>query len=221
MKVNLVNYSNLFGPPKNDHPLIAGLIDLMDGYWFDNNKNNIEGIMMYLVDNPNSSLLNMLTITMEIVDTKDITRIFLADNNLYTFELSLPYDDQNLSFTTKDIKIKDKDSTQLSRHYNMKEWGETLLNNEWKELQYRTINQAKEYYATAIGNDISQIEAESLLPMGLSESKIYVQATIKNWVQFINDNLDSMLTYEQTNVIKACSDKIYEIAPFVAPLLGR
>lgn len=219
MKVKLINYSNLFGPPKNDHPLIAGLLDFMENYWVDPSNNNMQNIVQYLIDNPNSSLLQMMTITMQIVDTKDITRLFLSSPSLYSFELSVPYSDDNLNFTTRDIKLKDENSTQKSRHYNVQEWGETLLNNEWKELQYRTINQAKEYYNTAIENGISQIEAESVLPLGLSESKIYVQGTIKNWINFIKENKASFLTFEQKNAVDACLEKLKEIAPFIVPLL--
>lgn len=219
MKVNLVNYSNLFGPPKNDHPLIAGMLDFMDGYWVDSNNNNIQNIVKYLIDNPNSPLLHLITITMEIVDTKDITRMFLADPSFYTFELSLPYEDGSLNFITRDIKTQDDFSTQLSHHYNIQEWGETLLNNEWKELQYRTIRQAQEYYNTAKSSHISQIEAEAILPLGLSESKIYVQGTIKNWINFIKSQKASPLTFEQMNAVEACLDKLKEIAPFIDPLL--
>lgn len=219
MKVKLVNYSNLFGPPKNDHPLVAGLLDFMADYWVDQTSNTIQNIVQYLIENPNSTLLQMLTITMEIVDTKDITRLFLSNPFLYSFELSLPYSDDKLNFTTKDIKLKDEVSTQKSRHYNVQEWGETLLNNEWKELQYRTINQAKEYYETAITNGISQIEAESVLPLGLAESKIYVQGTLKNWINFIKENKASFLTFEQKNAVDACLEKIKEIAPFIEHLL--
>jgi len=219
MKVNLINYSNLFGPPKNDHPLIAGVLDFMEGYWVDKSNNNIQNIVQYLVDNPSSSLLNLITITMEVIDTKDITRMFVADPLFYTFELSLPYGDDSLNFITRDIKTEDQVSTQLSTHYNIQEWGETLLNNEWKELQYRTIRQSQEYYNTARSSGISQIEAEAILPLGLSESKIYVQGTLKNWINFIKSYKASPMTFEQKNAVDACADKLKEIAPFVQPLL--
>lgn len=221
MKVDLVNYSNIFGLPKNDNPFFANLLYFMKDYWSDSNDNTLENIYMYLQQNKNSDLGNLLTITLKIIDTKDITRMFLSYPSFYSFEASLPYAQitkegvDSLNFVAKDIKLDKGDNKQLSQDYNNAEWGDTLLNNEWKELQYQVIKQSYTAYNMAIQNRITQAQAESVLPMGLSESQIYVQGTLKEWARFINNNRSSVLNFEQSIILQECYLKIKEVAPFI------
>jgi thymidylate synthase ThyX len=221
MKVELINYSNLFGPPKNDNPFLSNLLVLMKDYWQEDRDNSLENIYQYIQTHQYSNLMNMLTLTFRITDSRSVTSLFAHYPGFYSFELALPYSQDTevnkntLNFISQDIRFNDKKTTQESIQLDPNERDRFLLNVDWKELQYNIVRDSFNTYKTALEKDISLKEAISVLPIGLIESQLYVQGTLKEWANFIRLIRGSQLSYDERKLVEECYRIIKEIAPFI------
>jgi hypothetical protein len=221
MKAQLLNISTFLNDQNSSGSIHDGLLNILKPYWKDVKSNNSASLDAYLLKNPASSLTNLVTLTLEITASHDITKMFLQADLLFGFELPLQYsqeseqDKKMLNFITRDIKFSVDDNHVDSVSYNIREWGETLLNNEWKTLQYKIIEEAYKAYTMAINNGMSYKEAQAILPFGLSESTIYIQGTLKHWSLFLRKMKQQPLTTEEQDAIDRCYSIIKEAAPFV------
>jgi hypothetical protein len=86
-------------------------------------------------------------------------------------------------------------------------------------MQYRTIKESKKYYDQAIMNGLSQKEAESLLPVGLTEDILYINGSLKSWIRFVSEYSSQVLTAEEKNVVTIIKNALIEYEPFLQELL--
>lgn len=221
MKVQLLNMSTFLNNQDSSGSIAEGLLHILKPYWKDSTDNSLPSLQSYLLKNPASSLTNLVTLTLEITAAHDITKMFLQADSLFGFELPLKYAQESqkgvdfLNFITRDIKLAVENNNVDSQPYNIREWGETLLNNEWKTLQYKIIEEAYKAYTMAIDNGISYKEAQAILPFGLSESTVYIQGTLKHWYVFLKKMKEQSLTTDEQDAIDRCYNIIREIAPFI------
>jgi hypothetical protein len=192
---------------------------LGEPYFVNLQDNNTNAIKNYLRQNKYSSLLDMVSVVVSLTTTKDMLELFFGSGSFHLMRWSLPYNGSPVDFVTRDIKLADPSNTQSSRPFNQAEWGEILLNNEWKEMQYRTVKESKKYYDQAIMNGLSQKEAESLLPVGLTEDILYINGSLKSWIRFVSEYSSQVLTAEEQNVVTMIKNALIEYEPFLQELL--
>ena len=181
-KVNLVSITQpLIDGVNNAEELIAYIARVSNPA----NQLNTETapkLLKYLIDNKHWSPFEQVSATVEIITTRDIGRQILRHRSFCFQEFSQRYADptKSLGFINRECRLQDNKNRQNSNISN-----DEFLNDEWKRRQENLIYNVKETYNWAIDNGIAKEQARSVLPEGLTLSKMYMTGNIRNFIHFI------------------------------------
>lgn len=206
--------------PTNLKEVEAKMVSMTHSLFTQDETPTIAQLLDYIRKNPMFNILSMFNLTFKVVATKDNAMFFGYSNNFSVFETPLFYGKDPVDFVARDITVSDPLNKQTFKKFNNPEWGDTLLNNEWKEFQYRIIKQAKEYYETGTSQGVSINTANTILPIGLTETIFYVQGSLQDWVDVLQKRRNNFLNLETTSILEECYNVIVKELPFTRSLLG-
>ena len=174
------------------------------------NMETADKLIRYLVKHQHWSPLEMVSACLEITTTRDIARQILRHRSFSFQEFSQRYADptKDLSFVCREARLQDTSNRQNSVTVDDK-----LLQNEWYRAQQRVIYAAKREYEWAIANGIAKEQARAVLPEGLTESRLYMNGTLRSWIHFIELRSANGTQKEHQEVAIACAKVIAEIFP--------
>jgi len=174
------------------------------------NTETSEKLIRYLVKHQHWSPLEMVSACIEISTTRDIARQILRHRSFSFQEFSQRYADptKDLSFVCREARLQDTKNRQNSIPVD-----DQLLQNEWYRAQQRVIYAAKREYEWAIANGIAKEQARAVLPEGLTESRLYMNGTLRSWIHFIELRSANGTQKEHQEVAIACAKVIAEIFP--------
>ena len=157
----------------------------------------------------------MVSACIEISTTRDIARQILRHRSFSFQEFSQRYADptKDLSFVCREARLQDDKNRQNSVPVD-----DQLLQNEWYRAQQRVIYAAKREYEWAIANGIAKEQARAVLPEGLTESRIYMNGTLRSWVHFIELRSANGTQKEHQLVALECAKVISQVFPMMADL---
>jgi thymidylate synthase (FAD) len=179
----------------------------------DNNKN--EKLMKYLINNLHWSPFEMVSICLEIVTTRDIARQILRHRSFSFQEFSQRYAVVDMEFKERECRLQDMKNRQNSikleicdincagcencidcnncigckegidcycdRSYSKNK----KLINEWNEKQNEVFEKVRDTYDWAINNGIAKEQARAILPEGNTQSRMYMNGTLRSWIHYI------------------------------------
>jgi thymidylate synthase (FAD) len=174
------------------------------------NMETADKLIRYLVKHQHWSPLEMVSACLEITTTRDIARQILRHRSFSFQEFSQRYADptKDLSFVCREARLQDTSNRQNSVTVD-----DQLLQNEWYRAQQRVIYAAKREYEWAIANGIAKEQARAVLPEGLTESRLYMNGTLRSWIHFIELRSANGTQKEHQEVAIACAKVIAEIFP--------
>ena len=180
------------------------------------NTDTSEKLIRYLIRHQHWSPLEMVSACIEITTTRDIARQILRHRSFSFQEFSQRYADptRDLSFVCREARLQDDKNRQNSIPVN-----DQLLQNEWYRAQQRVIYAAKREYEWAIKNGIAKEQARAVLPEGLTESRLYMNGTLRSWIHFIELRSANGTQKEHQEVAVACAKVIAEIFPMTTELI--
>ena len=180
------------------------------------NTESSEKLIRYLVKHQHWSPLEMVSACIEITTTRDIARQILRHRSFSFQEFSQRYADptKDLSFVLREARLQDTKNRQNSIATD-----DQLLQNEWERAQKRVIYAAQREYKWAIANGIAKEQARAVLPEGLTESRLYMNGTLRSWVHFIELRSANGTQLEHQEVAKACAKVIAEIFPMTTEFI--
>ena len=180
------------------------------------NTDTSEKLIRYLVKHQHWSPLEMVSACIEITTTRDIARQILRHRSFSFQEFSQRYADptKDLSFVCREARLQDTKNRQNSITTDDK-----MLSIEWERAQKRVIYAAQREYEWAIANGIAKEQARAVLPEGLTESRLYMNGTLRSWVHFIELRSANGTQLEHQEVAKACAKVIAEIFPLAESLV--
>jgi thymidylate synthase (FAD) len=182
------------------------------------NTETSEKLIRYLVRHQHWSPLEMVSACCEITTTRDIARQILRHRSFSFQEFSQRYADptQELDFVLREARLQDPANRQ-----NSIDTQDNLLQIEWERAQKRVLFAVRDAYAWAIKNGIAKEQARAVLPEGLTESRLYMNGTLRSWIHFIELRSANGTQREHQQVARACAQVIAEIFPmgaeFVTP----
>ena len=215
MNVKLVSFTV---PCTEDLPLDSDVLDLIAFCARVSNPSNQQNtdtsdkLIKYLVKHKHWSPFEMANATLEIETTRDIARQILRHRSFTFQEFSQRYADpvKELTFETRDARLQDQKNRQ-----NSIEVDDENLQTAWNIQQQAVIDQAKRAYEWAIQSGIAKEVARSVLPEGLTMSRMYVNGTIRSWLHYIDIRSDVATQKEHREIALACAKAIAEIFPMV------
>jgi thymidylate synthase (FAD) len=158
----------------------------------------------------------MVSACIEITTTRDIARQILRHRSFSFQEFSQRYADptKDLSFVLREARLQDTKNRQNSIATD-----DIVLQQGWERAQQRVLYAVKEAYQWAIDNGIAKEQARAVLPEGLTESRLYMNGTLRSWVHFIELRSANGTQLEHQEVAKACAKVIAEIFPMTTEFI--
>jgi len=138
-------------------------------------------LLKYLVNHKHWSPFEMVNVVMEINTTRDIARQILRHRSFSFQEFSQRYADptSDLGFVERETRLQDEKNRQNSIETNDEE-----LQRCWYAKQKQQIHEAKLAYKWAVENGIAKEQARSVLPEGLTVSRMYMNGTLRSWIHY-------------------------------------
>jgi thymidylate synthase (FAD) len=181
------------------------------------NTETSEKLIRYLVKHQHWSPLEMVSACCEITTTRDIARQILRHRSFSFQEFSQRYADptQELDFVLREARLQDPSNRQ-----NSIDTQDNLLQIEWERAQKRVLFAVRDAYAWAIKNGIAKEQARAVLPEGLTESRLYMNGTLRSWIHFIELRSANGTQREHQEVARACAQVIAAIFPMGAEFVA-
>ena len=185
------------------------------------NTDTSEKLIRYLVKHQHWSPLEMVSACIEITTTRDIARQILRHRSFSFQEFSQRYADptQGLSFVLREARLQDPKNRQNSIEIDTKNEDDEFLIHEWNRRQQDVIDLARENYKWAVDCGIAKEQARAVLPEGLTESRLYMNGTLRSWVHFIELRSANGTQKEHQEVAVACAKVIATVFPLAESLV--
>jgi len=215
MKVKLISYSKPTDEEQSLQDVVAYCARVSNPANQMNTESN-ERLIRYLMKHQHWSPLEMVSICLEIETTRDIARQILRHRSFSFQEFSQRYAIADLGFEPKEARLQDYKNRQ-----NSLETDDIQLQEDWKKQQENVTVAAQTAYTWAINNGIAKEQARSVLPEGITISRMYMNGTLRSWVHYIQLRTEGGTQKEHRDVAYACALAIQPIFPMIMEFVSK
>ncbi len=167
-------------------------------------------LLKYLIKNSHWSPFEMVSITMEITTTRDISRQILRHRSFIFQEFSQRYA-KSSNFIEREARLQDNKNRQNSIVTDDRD-----LKESWNMKQHEVIRKANEVYEWALENGIAKEQARAVLPEGNTETTLYMAGTLRSWIHYYQLRSKNGTQKEHSDIAIKCWDIIKQHFPDVA-----
>ena len=159
-----------------------------------NNPASAPKLLKYLIDNKHWSPFEMVNMCVEITTTRDIARQILRHRSFSFQEFSQRYAVAE-HFTMSEARLQDVKNRQ-----NSLETEDRYLAYWWEGAQRRVLQEAQFMYESALAKGIAKEQARKMLPEGMTESRMYMNGTLRSWMHYVDIRCDKATQKEHREV---------------------
>ncbi len=183
-----------------------------------NNTLTADKLLGYLAKHHHWSPFEMVNIVMEINTTRDIARQILRHRSFSFQEFSQRYADptQSLGFTTREARLQD-----LKNRQNSVETDDETLTKHWEWVQGALQEKVMECYNWAIANGIAKEQARAVLPEGLTNSRLYMNGTLRSWIHYCDLRMSNGTQKEHMEVAANAWEEILKVFPSLSTIIQK
>ena len=184
-----------------------------------NNTTTSKKLLRYLSREKHWSPFEMVSACLEIETTRDIARQILRHRSFSFQEFSQRYADpvEDLDISNlRDARLQDTKNRQNSIDTN-----DPDLKLEWLKKQSEVVSAAKNSYKWAIENGIAKEQARSVLPEGMTGSRLYMNGTLRSWMHYIELRSGNGTQKEHQEVALECGKVLSEIFPIMEEFINQ
>ena len=177
----------------------------------DNQSNpNIEGLLQYMMREGHVSPFEMVNACVEITTTRDIGRQILRHRSFSFQEFSQRYasTDSLPVATLRECRLQDEKNRQNSIKSN-----DQSLNEWWIHAQGQLSDMSKYLYTEALKRGVAKEQARTLLPEGLTTSRLYMNGTLRSWIHYLQSRLHESTQKEHRLIAQDVLDILRTVAP--------
>lgn len=181
------------------------------------NQNNVETserLLNYLVKNKHWSPFEMVHVVMEINTTRDIARQILRHRSFSFQEFSQRYAEVQEMSDPREARLQDTKNRQNSIETN-----DLGLAFDWITVQNDLMRDARNAYEWAIENGIAKEVARSVLPEGLTMSRMYMSGSLRSWIHYCELRMANGTQKEHRLIAEQCWNVIVEQFPSLKNVL--
>lgn len=183
------------------------------------NQGNFETatkLLQYCVDHKHYSVFETCNITMEIEAPRDIARQILRHRSFSFQEFSQRYA-ESTDFITRECRMQDTKNRQNSLKIDDQD-----VANWWAAAQEDVMTLVEDLYTSALKMGIAKEVARTILPEGLTMSKMYMNGTVRSWLHYIDVRDDEGVTQkEHVDVARKCKQEVVKCFPFLESLMNK
>jgi thymidylate synthase (FAD) len=167
-------------------------------------------LLKYCMKQGHVSPFEMANVCMEINTTRDIGRQILRHRSFSFQEFSGRYQsyDKLPGAELRECRIQDTENRQ-----NSFQTGDQSLVDWWEQAQVDVSEMARDVYYEALGKGIAKEQARALLPEGLTQSRLYMNGTMRSWIHYLNQRLDPSTQKEHRAIAHGVLEELRVVAP--------
>lgn len=222
MNVKLISYtqpSEEFAGAWKNTPDLLDLVSYCARVSNPSNQTNTETsdkLIRYLAKHAHWSPFELVNAVLEITTTRDIAHQIVRHRSFAFQEFSQRYADptQDLSFTFREARLQDTKNRQNSIELSDTPVNRTLA-EMWIKKQTKVKDAAIGAYKWAIENGIAKEQARAVLPEGLTESRLYMNGTLRSWIHYIQLRSGNGTQKEHAEIARECACVITSIFPMI------
>ena len=218
MKVKLISYSQPVDRETNAEDLIAYCARVSNPS-NQNNTETSERLLTYLAKEKHWSPFEMVSACLEIETTRDIARQILRHRSFSFQEFSQRYADP-----TQDLKINELREARLQDEKNRQnsvEFDDIELKLMWMKQQSEVALAARNAYTWAIENGIAKEQARAVLPEGTTQSRLYMNGTLRSWMHYIELRSGNGTQKEHREIAQACATELEKVFPIIKKFISN
>ena len=175
-----------------------------------NNPKTASKLLGYLIKHEHWSPFEMVSVTMSITTTRDISRQIIRHRSFSFQEFSQRYA-VSTNFQTRDCRLQDNKNRQ-----NSIETDDPDLSRWWKMAQEELIQKSKLVYQSALDHGIAKEQARAVLPEGNTETTLYMSGTLRSWIHYCKLRMSNGTQLEHMKIADQCWDVLSQHFPDVA-----
>lgn len=168
-----------------------------------------EGLISYLIREGHWSPLDMVNLTFEINTQKDVGIQLLRHQTLKPQEYSQRYADcSGMIADLRECRMQDPVDRQNSFVCQ-----DEYVIDFWMNAQQEVIDTSFRLYEQALNNGIAKEVARALLPIGLTNTKMYFNASLRSWLFYCLSRTHMSTQKEHRVVAKGVLEVLLDKAP--------
>lgn len=214
---NKVRAIGVTTPVVDDIPDSEGILSYAARVSNPQNQDNFETagkLLKYCVKHKHYSVFETCNIVMEIETPRDIARQILRHRSFSFQEFSQRYA-QAQNFITRECRTQDEKNRQnsISNVTNeQKAW--------WYGAQLEILERTEELYEGALSMGIAKEVARTLLPEGLTMSRMYMNGTVRSWIHFIQVRDDEGVAQKEVvDIARKAKVELLKYFPFLEEVI--
>ena len=161
---------------------------------------NAERLIRYLIKHQHWSPFEMVDACMEIVVPRDIGRQLLRHRSMFFQEFSQRYSEVTKLPAAKprEARLQDPKNRQASLPCDNER-----KTRVWRETQEEVQRISGEAYAWALSEGIAKEVARSVLPEGITNSRLYMKGSLRSWLHFCSVRRGNGTQKETSDIAEA------------------
>lgn len=172
-----------------------------------NNSKTAAGLLKYLIKNDHWSPFEMVSITMEIQTTRDISHQIVRHRSFSYQEFSQRYAVSD-TFETREARLQDPKNRQNSIELDKGLTEDKMLSEMWNMKQTEALRKNRETYEWALQQGIAKEQARAVLPEGLTGTTLYMAGTLRSWIHYCQLRMANGTQKEHQQIAELCWDII-------------
>lgn len=170
-------------------------------------------LIQYLISHEHWSPLEMVSVCVEIQTTRDIARQILRHRSFHFQEFSQRYAEVGqVEPALREARLQDPSNRQNSISVDSKE-----LQRWWGVTQEAAWKESVALYRRALEMGIAKEQARALLPEGLTETKMYMSGTLRDWIHYLRIRTGNGTQREHVLV----AEEIFAVVAGACPVVVR
>lgn len=170
-----------------------------------NNEKTAPKLLRYLIKEGHWSPFEMVSVTMEIKTTRDISRQIIRHRSFAFQEFSQRYAVSEGFNTSREARKQHPTNRQLST-VDEDPVKQKKAQEVFNEMQAEVAKVSKDYYEMALNSGIAKEQARALLPEGLTETTVYMSGTLRSWIHYCELRRGHGTQKEHIEVADMCWD---------------
>lgn len=183
-----------------------------------NNTKTAPKLLKYLIKEGHWSPFEMVSITMEIKTTRDISRQIIRHRSFSFQEFSQRYAEAETFSTRRQARKQHPTNRQLST-VDEDDEKQRRAQEVFNEMQAEVARVAKDHYEMALNVGIAKEQARALLPEGMTETTLYMAGTLRSWIHYCELRRGHGTQKEHIEIADRCWDIIAGHFPEIAEAL--
>lgn len=172
-------------------------------------------LLNYLTRNHHWSPFEMAHAVIEITTTRDIARQILRHRSFSFQEFSQRYAEVDAEPIMRETRLQDTKNRQ-----NSIETYDIELNAKWQQLQANVAKLTQQTYQWAIDVGIAKEVARSVLPEGMTPSRLYMAGSVRSWIHYIQLRAGNGTQKEHREIAIMCRLALLHVMPSLEEILN-